>query len=150
MVRRIRGHRVSYCGRSADVVGSDSAAGVVGAAGLVGPGGCPAGRLGVLQDPTPCGDVAVAGLNESLLTEAAAAKLLRTDKVRADTTVCPIRLIRVCWSRRSAPCPTVAGIKSATARPHAGARQAAFGGGGEFTPLPPSCGYAASSNAARR
>jgi transposase, IS5 family len=34
-----------------------------------------------------CGDDAVAGLNEALLAKAAAAKLLRTDKVRADTTV---------------------------------------------------------------
>ena len=36
---------------------------------------------------TRCGDDAVAGLNEALLAKAAAAKLLRTDKVRADTTV---------------------------------------------------------------
>jgi transposase, IS5 family len=34
-----------------------------------------------------CGQAAVAGLNEALLTKAAAAKLIRTDKVRADTTV---------------------------------------------------------------
>src|SRR5258705_9530640 len=34
-----------------------------------------------------CGDEAVAGLNEALLARAAAAKLLRTDRVRADTTV---------------------------------------------------------------
>lgn len=34
-----------------------------------------------------CGDVAVAGLNEALLAKAAAGKLLRTDRVRADTTV---------------------------------------------------------------
>jgi IS5 family transposase len=36
---------------------------------------------------TRCGDDAVAGLNEALLVKAAAAKLLRTDRVRADTTV---------------------------------------------------------------
>ena len=36
---------------------------------------------------TRCGSVAVEGLNEALLAKAAAAKLLRTDKVRADTTV---------------------------------------------------------------
>ncbi len=36
-----------------------------------------------------CGEDAVAGLNEALLAKAAAAKLLRTDKVRADTTVVP-------------------------------------------------------------
>jgi IS5 family transposase len=34
-----------------------------------------------------CGDAAVAGLNEALVTKAAAAKLLRTDRVRVDTTV---------------------------------------------------------------
>jgi transposase, IS5 family len=34
-----------------------------------------------------CGDDAVAGLNEALLAKAAADKLLRTDRVRADTTV---------------------------------------------------------------
>jgi len=34
-----------------------------------------------------CGDAAVSGLNEALLVKAAAGKLLRTDKVRADTTV---------------------------------------------------------------
>jgi transposase, IS5 family len=36
---------------------------------------------------TRCGDAAVAGLDEALLAKAAAAKLLRTDRVRADTTV---------------------------------------------------------------
>ena len=34
-----------------------------------------------------CGEAAVAGLNEALLAKAAEHKLLRTDKVRADTTV---------------------------------------------------------------
>ena len=36
---------------------------------------------------TRCGDDAVAGLNEALLAKAATAKLLRADRVRADTTV---------------------------------------------------------------
>ena len=36
---------------------------------------------------TRCGEQAVAGLNEALLAKAAAAKLLRTARVRADTTV---------------------------------------------------------------
>jgi IS5 family transposase len=36
---------------------------------------------------TRCGDDGVAALNEALLVKAAAGKLLRTDKVRADTTV---------------------------------------------------------------
>lgn len=34
-----------------------------------------------------CGEVAVAGLNDALVIKAAEAKLIRTDKVRADTTV---------------------------------------------------------------
>jgi IS5 family transposase len=41
----------------------------------------------LMKITTRCGDAAVAGLNEALLAKAAAAKLLRTDKVRADTTV---------------------------------------------------------------
>ncbi len=36
-----------------------------------------------------CGDVAVAGLNEALLAKAAGQKLLRTARLRADTTVIP-------------------------------------------------------------
>ena len=41
----------------------------------------------LMKITTRCGDDAVAGLNEALLARAAAEKLLRTDKVRADTTV---------------------------------------------------------------
>jgi IS5 family transposase len=41
----------------------------------------------LMKITTRCGDAAVSGLNEALLVKAAAAKLLRTDKVRADTTV---------------------------------------------------------------
>jgi transposase, IS5 family len=41
----------------------------------------------LMKITTRCGDEAVAALNEALLAKAAAAKLLRTDKVRADTTV---------------------------------------------------------------
>jgi IS5 family transposase len=41
----------------------------------------------LMKITTRCGDGAVTGLNEALLTKAAEAKLLRTDKVRADTTV---------------------------------------------------------------
>ena len=36
---------------------------------------------------TRCGEHAIIGLNEALLAKAAAVKLLRTNKVRADTTV---------------------------------------------------------------
>jgi IS5 family transposase len=41
----------------------------------------------LMKITTRCGEDAVMGLNEALLVKAAAAKLLRTDKVRADTTV---------------------------------------------------------------
>jgi IS5 family transposase len=41
----------------------------------------------LMKITTRCGDAAVAGLNEALLAKATAAKLLRTDRVRADTTV---------------------------------------------------------------
>src|ERR1700720_521790 len=41
----------------------------------------------LMKITTRCGDDAVTGLNETLLAKAATAKLLRTDKVRADTTV---------------------------------------------------------------
>jgi transposase, IS5 family len=41
----------------------------------------------LMKITTRCGDDAVAGLNEALLAKAAGAKLLRTNKVRADTTV---------------------------------------------------------------
>ena len=41
----------------------------------------------LMKITTRCGDEAVAGLNEALLAKASQAKLLRTDKVRADTTV---------------------------------------------------------------
>ena len=41
----------------------------------------------LMKITTRCGEDAVAGLNEALLAKAATAKLLRTDKVRADTTV---------------------------------------------------------------
>jgi IS5 family transposase len=41
----------------------------------------------LMKITTRCGDDAVAGLNEALLSKAADAKLVRTDRVRADTTV---------------------------------------------------------------
>jgi transposase, IS5 family len=43
----------------------------------------------LMKITTRCGEPAVAGLNEALLAKAAAAKLVRTDRVRADTTVIP-------------------------------------------------------------
>src|SRR4051812_15447604 len=41
----------------------------------------------LMKITTRCGDTTVTRLNEALLAKAVAAKLLRTDKVRADTTV---------------------------------------------------------------
>ncbi len=40
-----------------------------------------------------CGEGAVAGLNEALLTKAAGARLLRTARLRADTTVIPANVV---------------------------------------------------------
>jgi transposase, IS5 family len=52
-----------------------------------------------------CGEAAVAGCNEALLAKAAQAKLLRTTRLRADTTVVcadvPTRPIRDCSRKRS-------------------------------------------------
>jgi IS5 family transposase len=43
----------------------------------------------LMKITTRCGEGAVAGLNETLLAKAAGQKLLRTHKIRADTTVLP-------------------------------------------------------------
>ena len=43
----------------------------------------------VMKPTTPCGSAAIDGLNEALPAKAAEAKLLRTNWVRADTTVVP-------------------------------------------------------------
>jgi len=43
----------------------------------------------LMKITTKCGDATVAALNDALLVKAAAAKLLRVNKVRADTTVVP-------------------------------------------------------------
>jgi transposase, IS5 family len=43
----------------------------------------------LMKITTRCGDTAVAALNEALLVKASAAKLVKTGKVRADTTVVP-------------------------------------------------------------
>ena len=79
---------------------------------------------------TRCGPAAVQGCNEALLAKAAEAKLLRTSRLRADTTVVPAnvasRPIRGCWRRRSGGSP----------RPGAGSRQPGVRRG-------PGCGIAA-------
>ncbi len=41
----------------------------------------------LMKITTRCGEAAVAGLNEALLAKAAEAKVLRTNRVRVDTTV---------------------------------------------------------------
>ena len=43
----------------------------------------------LMKITTKCGDATVAALNDALLAKAAAAKLLRVNRVRADTTVVP-------------------------------------------------------------
>jgi IS5 family transposase len=61
---------------------------------------CRIGLDGAVPHPTTlmklttrCGEAAVAGLNEALLVKAAGAKLLRTGRVRADTTVIPANVV---------------------------------------------------------
>ena len=65
-----------------------------------------------------CGEDAVAGLNEALRAKAAGAKLLRTARVRADTTVIRANVAyptdRGCWPRRSASwCATARRVQAA-------------------------------------
>ena len=108
----------------------------------------------LMKITTRCGDDAVAGLNEALLAKAAAGKLLRTDKVRADTTVgrrlCPIRPIRVCWPRRSARWRAPgSGSKSPAARDVPGCGIGAARRGDGPARSPPSCGCAVISSGIR-
>ena len=87
---------------------------------------------------TRCGSAAVDGLNEALLAKAAGQKLLRTARVRADTTVVPgerrpTRPIRGCWPGRS----------GGSRRPGGGSRPPAGRRG-------PGCGTAAGRRASGR
>src|SRR4051794_38959732 len=79
---------------------------------------------------TRCGTAAVEGCNEALLAKAAQAKLLRTTRLRADTTssppTWPTRPTPGCWLRRCAGSP----------RPDVGSRPPA-------APPAPGCGTAA-------
>ena len=66
---------------------------------------CRIGLDGAVPHPTTlmklttrCGSTAVDGLNEALLAKAAEAKVLRTNRVRADTTVVPAN---VCYPTES-------------------------------------------------
>jgi transposase, IS5 family len=84
---------------------------------------------------TRCGEAAVAGLNEALWAKAAGAKLLRTARVRADTTVIPanvsyptdsgllakavgklVRTVRRVQAAGGAPCTVVTDRRRAAAR----------------------------------
>jgi transposase, IS5 family len=62
---------------------------------------------------TRCGEAAVAGLNEALLAKAAEAKLLRTSRLRADTTVVPANVCYPtdsgCWPGQCGGSPLLAG-----------------------------------------
>ena len=99
----------------------------------------------LMKITTPCGDDAVTGLNEALLrpAEAAAAKLLRTDRVRADTTVVAAD---VAYPTDSGLLAKAIGSMARTVeRIKAGARRTGpvvggVGRGGELARSPPSCG----------
>ena len=109
----------------------------------------------LMKITTRCGDDAVAGLNEALLAKAAAAKLLRTDKVRADTTVVAAAVAYPTDSGLLAKAigsmaRTVERIKAAGgAHPHPGRGTGGARRGGGPARSPPSCGCAVSSNAIR-
>ena len=82
---------------------------------------------------TRCGDDAVAEHDEALLAKAAAAKLLRTDRVRADTTVVEAAVAYPTDSGLLAKAigtmaRTVERIKARRRQPHPGAGSAALGG----------------------
>jgi IS5 family transposase len=57
----------------------------------------------LMKITTRCGSAAVGGLNDALLARAMRARVLKTNRVRADTTVIPrtwrTRRIRDCWPR---------------------------------------------------
>ena len=78
---------------------------------------------------TRCGSAAVDGLNEALLAKAAEAKLLRTSRVRADTTVVPAN---VCY-------PTDSGLLAKAIRRIGTAGQRIHHAGGAVRP---GCGTA--------
>ena len=60
----------------------------------------------LMKITTRCGDDAVAGLNEALLAKAAEQKLLRTNRIRVDTTVVPANV----------PYPTDSGLLTKAVR----------------------------------
>ena len=81
---------------------------------------------------TRCGEEAVAGLNEALWAKAAGSKLLRTARVRADTTVIPANVAYPTDSGLSAKATgklvrTVRRVQAAGGPPAPSCRQAAGG-----------------------
>ena len=99
-----------------------------------------------------CGEAVVTGLNEALLVKAAAATLLRTDKVRADTTVIPAAVAYPTDSGLLAKAigsmaRTVARIKAAGGATRTQSRTGGARPGAGPARLPRSCGCAVSSNA---
>ena len=108
----------------------------------------------LMKITTRCGDDAVAGLNAALLAKAAAAKLLRTDKVRADTTVVEADVAYPTDSDLLAKAigtmaRTVERIKAAGSAPALGRETDDARQGGELARSRPSCGCAESSIATR-
>jgi IS5 family transposase len=67
----------------------------------------------LMKITTRCGSSAVCGLNEALLAKAEAAKVLKTNRVRADTTVVPASQCRSDFStsRRACGFPLVAAYR---------------------------------------
>ena len=106
----------------------------------------------LMKISTRCGDDAVAALNEALLVKAAAGKLLRTDKVRADTTVVAADVGYPTDSGLLAQavgtiCRTVARIKAAGAATRTPPAIGAARRVDVPVQSPPSCGCAAPSSA---
>ena len=87
---------------------------------------------------TRCGSAAVEGLNEALLAKAAEAKLLRTSRLRADTTVVPANVAYPTDSRAAGQ-----GGRGGSPRPGGGSRPPAARRG-------PGCGTAAGRRAGGR
>jgi IS5 family transposase len=101
-----------------------------------------------------CGEAAVAGLNAALVAKAAVGKLLRTDKVRADTTVVCADVgyptdSGLLAKGIGAIAGTVARIKAAGGASGTRVRVGAARRVGGLARLPLSCGCAAPSNAMR-
>jgi IS5 family transposase len=108
----------------------------------------------LMEITTRCGAAAVAGLNEALLDKAAAAKVLRVDRVRADTTVVEAAVTYPTDSGLLAKAVgtiarTVERIKSAGGATRTRSRDRRRAPDGEPARSPASCGCAANSNATR-